>query len=98
MRLIASMLGVATTLLSTIAAADNLSVGEVGSFHVGGQALKLWGCRSRSWCSRRALRRSAWIPTATSNRADVVQYIKLGQPKARYPLLLWHGGGLTGVT
>ena len=27
-----------------------------------------------------------------------VSYIKLAQPKARYPLLLWHGGGLTGVT
>jgi hypothetical protein len=27
-----------------------------------------------------------------------VQYIKLTNPKARYPLLLWHGGGLTGVT
>ena len=27
-----------------------------------------------------------------------VQYVKLTNPKARYPLLLWHGGGLTGVT
>ena len=27
-----------------------------------------------------------------------VQYVKLASPKARYPLLLWHGGGLTGVT
>ena len=27
-----------------------------------------------------------------------VQYVRLAQPKARYPLLLWHGGGLTGVT
>ena len=27
-----------------------------------------------------------------------VQYVKLANPKARYPLLLWHGGGLTGVT
>jgi pimeloyl-ACP methyl ester carboxylesterase len=27
-----------------------------------------------------------------------VQYVKLTNPKARYPLLMWHGGGLTGVT
>jgi len=27
-----------------------------------------------------------------------VQYVKLTAPKARYPLLMWHGGGLTGVT
>jgi hypothetical protein len=27
-----------------------------------------------------------------------VQYVKRANPKARYPLLLWHDGGLTGVT
>jgi len=27
-----------------------------------------------------------------------VQYFKLAAPKFRYPLLMWHGGGLTGVT
>jgi pimeloyl-ACP methyl ester carboxylesterase len=27
-----------------------------------------------------------------------VQFVKLAHPKAKYPLLLWHGGGLTGVT
>ena len=27
-----------------------------------------------------------------------VQYVKLAQPRARVPLLLWHGGGLSGVT
>lgn len=25
-----------------------------------------------------------------------VQYVKLANPKARYPLLMWHGGGLSG--
>ena len=27
-----------------------------------------------------------------------VQYVKLAQPRGRVPLLLWHGGGLSGVT
>ena len=27
-----------------------------------------------------------------------VQYVKLAQPKGKVPLLLWHGGGLSGVT
>jgi hypothetical protein len=27
-----------------------------------------------------------------------VQYVKLADSKARYPLLMWHGGGLSGVT
>src|SRR4051794_37986807 len=26
------------------------------------------------------------------------QYIRLANPRARYPLLMWHGGGLTGAT
>ena len=25
-----------------------------------------------------------------------VQYVKLAQPKGKVPLLLWHGGGLSG--
>jgi len=27
-----------------------------------------------------------------------VQFVKLAQPKAKVPILFWHGGGLTGVT
>jgi pimeloyl-ACP methyl ester carboxylesterase len=27
-----------------------------------------------------------------------VQYIRLAEPKGRYPLLMWHGGGLSGVS
>jgi pimeloyl-ACP methyl ester carboxylesterase len=27
-----------------------------------------------------------------------VQYVKLAQPKGSVPILMWHGGGLTGVT
>ena len=27
-----------------------------------------------------------------------VRYTRLAAPRARYPMLMWHGGGLTGVT
>ena len=27
-----------------------------------------------------------------------VQYVRLSEPKAKYPLMMWHGGGLSGVT
>ena len=27
-----------------------------------------------------------------------VRYTRLASPRARYPRLMWHGGGLTGVT
>jgi uncharacterized protein (UPF0261 family) len=27
-----------------------------------------------------------------------VQFVKLARPKAKVPILLWHGGSLTGVT
>jgi len=50
MRTAAFVLGVAITLISTlagVAAADNLSVAEVGSFHVGGRAVSLSGLPTR---------------------------------------------------
>ncbi len=82
MRLIASMLGVATALLSTIAAADNLSVAEVGSFHVG-------AARSRSpgLPTRDVVFTAGSPPIKVDPNGDFeaeqmyVQYVKLAQPQ-----------------
>jgi hypothetical protein len=43
MRMVALVVGIAAALTSTIAAADTLSVADVGSFHVGGRAVSLSG-------------------------------------------------------
>jgi pimeloyl-ACP methyl ester carboxylesterase len=74
-------------------------VKEVGSFHVGGRTATLSGQPSRD---------VVFSPGAPPIKVDpngefaveqmYVHYVKLAQPKARVPILLWHGGGLTGVT
>jgi pimeloyl-ACP methyl ester carboxylesterase len=100
MRIVALVLGIAATALaSTIAAADTLSVADVGSFHVGGRAVSLSGLPTKDVVFTAG---SAPIKVDPNGDFEVeqmyVQYVKLAQPKAKYPLLLWHGGGLTGVT
>jgi len=64
---------------------NTLEIAEIGSFHVGG-------------------RRAGAPPHMVDPNGELeveqmyAQYVKLDRPKARYPLLLVHGGGLTGVT
>src|SRR5437899_2626155 len=99
MRIAALVLGIAAVLISTVATAQPLSVAEVGSFHVGGRAVSLSGLPTRDVVFTAG---SAPIKVDPNGDFEVEQmyvgFIKLAQPKARYPLLLWHGGGLTGVT
>jgi pimeloyl-ACP methyl ester carboxylesterase len=74
-------------------------VKEVGSFHVGGRTVALSGMPTSD---------VVFSPGAPAIKVDpngefeaeqmYVQYVKLAQPKAKVPILLWHGGGLTGVT
>jgi len=86
-------------LAATGAGAADLSVAEIGSFHVGGRAASLAGLPTRDVVFTAG---SAPIKVDPNGDFEVeqmyVQYVKLASPKARYPLLLWHGGGLTGVT
>jgi hypothetical protein len=100
MRIVASVVGlVAVLVFCTLAAAQSLTVAEVGSFHVGGRSVSLTGLPTRDVVFTAG---SAPIKVDPNGDFEVeqmyVQYVKLAQPKARYPLLLWHGGGLTGVT
>jgi len=83
---------------ATPAAADYL-VKEVGSFHVAGHTETLTGLPSKE---------IVFSPGAPAIKVDpngefeveqmYVQYVKLANPKGKVPLLLWHGGGLSGVT
>ncbi len=80
-------------------AAEPLQVAEVGSFHIGGRQVTLEGL---------PVRELTFTPGAPPVKIDpngdfevepmYVQYVRLAEPKARSPLLMWHGGGLTGVT
>ena len=87
---------VAATSLPTLA---DYMVKEVGSFHVGGRTAALSGMPTKD---------VVFSPGAPPIKVDpngefaveqmYVQFVKLAQPKAKVPILLWHGGGLTGVT
>jgi pimeloyl-ACP methyl ester carboxylesterase len=73
-------------------------VEEIGSFHIGGREVALDGLSPRE---------VRWSPSMAPTVVDpngefhveqmYVQYIKLAKAKARFPLLLWHGGGHTGA-
>ncbi|PLC55296.1 esterase [Pollutimonas nitritireducens] len=76
-----------------------LPIKDVGSFHIGGRPVTLTGLPTRE---------ITFTPGAAPIRVDpngdfeveamYARYTLLTKPKARYPLLMWHGGGLSGVT
>jgi pimeloyl-ACP methyl ester carboxylesterase len=77
-----------------------LVIKQIGSMHVGGRNVTVSGLAAPE------------APRSTGGRGSVpydpngdyeagqmyVQYTRLAAPRAKYPLLLVHGGGLTGVT
>jgi pimeloyl-ACP methyl ester carboxylesterase len=77
-----------------------LQVREIGSFHVGGRRVTLQGLPAREM----HYTASAKTPIKVDPNGDYhveqmyVQYVKLENPRARYPLLMIHGGRSTGVT
>jgi hypothetical protein len=71
----------------------------IGSFHVGGQSLSLRGQPTRPLIAARDRPVQTVDPNGDFEVGQMyVQYVTLANPRARYPLLLWHGGGLTGVS
>src|SRR5262245_44919382 len=99
MRIAASAMSVTARVEGRVGAGDPLSVSEVGSFHIGGRSASLTGLPTRE-----VVLTAGAPPITVDLNGDFeveqmyVQYVKLAQPRAKYPLLLWHGGGLTGVT
>ncbi|WP_295979657.1 alpha/beta fold hydrolase [uncultured Variovorax sp.] len=80
-------------------AGNNLVVADVGSFHVGGRTVTLSGLPEKE------IVYSPGAPVVKVNpngdyavEALYARYTLLASPKARYPLMLWHGGGLAGTT
>jgi len=80
------------------AAADYL-VKEIGSFHIGGRMETLTGLPTREIVFTAGAPPVKVDPNGEFEVEQMyVQYVKLARPKAKVPILLWHGGGLTGVT
>ena len=76
-----------------------LAVDRIGSFHVGGRMIRL---------DDLPLRERVSTPGGPPHRVDpngeifigqmYVQYVRLATPRAACPLLLWHGGGMSGAS
>jgi pimeloyl-ACP methyl ester carboxylesterase len=92
-------LALAALLLCTTPALADYMVKEVGSFHVGGRTETLTGLPTKEVSFSAGMPAIKVDPNGEFEVEQMyVQYVKLAQPKARVPLLLWHGGGLSGVT
>lgn len=76
-----------------------LQVAEVGSYHVGGRAVTLSGLPEKELVLTPGAPPLKLNPNGDFEvEALYARYTLLANPKGRYPLLLWHGGGLSGVT
>src|SRR4051812_41740764 len=86
-------------LCSVSSAARALDVAEIGSFHVGGHQVALSGLAQQEIVFSAGAPPLKVDPNGEFEVEQMyAQYVKLRRPKARYPLLLVHGGGLSGVT
>ena len=75
-----------------------LRIREIGSMHIGGRPVTISGLPTREM---------AFTPNAPPYQYDpngdfeveqmYVRYVRLAEPKARYPVWMWHGGGMSGV-
>ncbi len=80
-------------------AAEPIALRDMGSFHVGGRLVEITG---------KPIRELTFAPGGVPAKIDpngtyqveqmYVQYFLPANEKGVYPLLMWHGGGLTGVT
>src|SRR5260370_17210081 len=80
-------------------AADPIALRDMGSFHVGGRLVEISG---------KPVKEVVFTPGGVPAKIDpngiyqveqmYVQYFLPANERGAYPLLMWHGGGLPGVT
>jgi pimeloyl-ACP methyl ester carboxylesterase len=75
-----------------------LLVAEIGSFHAGGEITTCTGLPLRGRVSTPGGAIHPIDPNGEIMAGQMyVQYVRLAKPQADAPLLMWHGGGMTGV-
>jgi len=95
-----AIVSAAILLSATLAnAAEPIALRDMGSFHVGGRLVEISG---------KPVKEVTFTPGGVPAKVDpngtyqveqmYVQYFLPADEKGAYPLLMWHGGGLTGVT
>ena len=73
-------------------------VREIGSFHVGGSLVTLSGLPLRERVSTPGGPVHYVDPNGEIAAGQMyVQYVRLAEPRGRVPVLMWHGGGESGV-
>ncbi len=94
------LLGAATVSAMTQAmAGEPITLRDMGSFHVGGRVVEISGKPVKE-----LVLGAGGVPAKIDPNglyqveAMYVQYFLPQNRKGKYPLLMWHGGGLTGVT
>jgi pimeloyl-ACP methyl ester carboxylesterase len=79
-------------------ASSVLRVREIGSFHVGGRMVRLDGLPVRQRVSTPGGPVHPIDPNGEIMAGQAyVQYVRLAEPATPAPLLMWHGGGMTGA-
>lgn len=95
--LLPALLGLVAATVVSVAGAQPIAVSELGSFHIGGSERELRGLPSRQLTFGANSQPITVDPNGQFETGQMyVQYVKLDRPKAKYPLLMWHGGGSTG--
>jgi pimeloyl-ACP methyl ester carboxylesterase len=91
------LLGIAT--LTTAFAAEDIVLRGMGSFHVGGRIAEVSGKEVRMIQRQPGGPLTKLDPNGQYMVEQMyVQYFLPKNKKGKLPLLMWHGGGLTGVT
>jgi pimeloyl-ACP methyl ester carboxylesterase len=86
-------------LMNSASAAEPIALRDMGSFHIGGRIVEITG---------KPVKEVVFTPGGVPAKVDpngkyqveqmYVQYFLPQNKKGKLPLLLWHGGGLSGVT
>src|SRR3978361_1396288 len=80
-------------------AAEPIALRDMGSFHVGGRLVEISGKPVKEVVFTQGGVPAKIDPNGTYQVEQMyVQYFLPAHEKGAYPLLMWHGGGLTGVT
>ena len=81
------------------AGAQKLSIKEIGSFFVGGENVTLQGLPVEEIVFAPGVPPIKTDPNGEFEFGQTyTQFIKLSAPSKKYPILFWHGGGMTGTT
>ncbi|WP_245413441.1 esterase [Mangrovicella endophytica] len=86
-------------MISAAQAAEPITLKEMGSFHVGGKLVEISGKPVKEVALTPGGVPAKIDPNGTYQTGQMyVQYFIPQDQHGAYPLLMWHGGGLTGVT